>query len=239
MKKLIISTILLGLSSTTSWAGEGFYASVGVGLNSSKMSTSGAPQGWPFPIDGPTVEQTAGALKFGHGDVTFPIAIGYDFDPIRLEVEYKNSTSSNDFSNKFPVVGTGNSIISADEKLKIQNLHFKALYDVEFSNKIQPFFGVGAGVSKLDGGSYRVAVSQGGPNYIYSSKGLDDYVFSYSFHAGLKYNITESVFALVELEHIRYLEQNEIARIVRPSQVEFNPNIRYSNNLMMKIGYSF
>lgn len=160
---------------------EAYYLGVHGGLNFAKdteFNDSGAT--------GVNVDHDTGSVWGVH--------TGYDFDPIRIELEFSHRDDDvDDIVGSIAGVGDVSSSGSDNGDVNVDSLMLNGIYDFASQSKISPFVGAGLGIAWLDFNNVGRAGTQ-----IADAKDSD---FAWQGIAGLRADISEAVEATLSYRY--------------------------------------
>lgn len=173
MKKtfsIIAGCAILISISTAAYSAEGPYVSGNIGISIvNDLTATGVDDQGPWSANT--------SLDKGYA---IHAALGYDFNPIRAEVELGYA------KNDFDKVDTNEKATDGD--VTATTLFANAYYDFHNSSSFTPYLGAGLGYAKI---SYNDLNGQDWDNPFDE----DDSVFAYQFMAGIAFVITDNISA--------------------------------------------
>ncbi len=215
MKKtflIIASCAILISTSSAVYSAEGTYVSGNVGISIvNDLTASGVEDEGPWSAD----------TSWDTGYVVHA-ALGYDFNPIRAEVELGYA------KNDCDKLDTNETAIDGD--VTATTLFANAYYDFHNSSSFTPYLGVGLGYALISYNDLK------GPDWR-SSFDEDDSVFAYQFMAGVSFVITDNI--TVDLSY-RYMDTSDQSMVDTNDTGGGEVNFDYdAHKILLGLKYTF
>ena len=119
--------------------------------------------------------------------VPFGLAVGYDFNPVRAELEYAYRAKK-EFFNETEEYGDLSGSLKG--KLGVETLFLNGYYDIHNSSSITPYVGLGLGLAKL---SYEAAldIKAGGSSLYWERLSGTKTKFAWNIGAGAAWQLSD------------------------------------------------
>ena len=191
-KYFVISTLFLGslTSPILTEESKSFYLSIGGGINFINELEG--------DLDG------TGVVSFGtDSPFQYSLAIGKEFDDLRLEFNYSSTTVSRDsITVTAPGQNPVTSNINPDIEEDIKSYMLFAYKDFQSDKKFSTYLGAGLGFSSVEMAEANPIV--GGANV--PTPAIDEELFTFGLKGGVEYEVSDNTFLYAEVAYLNYAE---------------------------------